>query len=123
MNKKKLFLGLLLLFAFLSSACGNQSSLPEATLSPDITNPAGGVFLTDKKAVEGRVTKINDKEIVLKVQGVEWKLALTEHTKWEAERFAELDKPILKGSMMLVYYEETEDGVMQATKLEHLRAN
>ena len=123
MNKKNLFIGMLLLFVLLLSACGNLSSLPEATLSPDITNPAGGVLLTDKKAVEGRVTKINDKEIVLKVQGVEWELALTEHTKWEAERFAEVDMPIVTGSMMLVYYEETEDGVLQATKLEHLRAN
>ncbi len=123
MNKKNLFILMLLLFVLLFSACGNQSSLPEATLSPDITNPAGGVFLTDKTAVEGRVTKINDKEIVLKVQGVEWELALTEHTKWEVERFAEVDMPIVTGSMMLVYYEETEDGVLQATKLEHLRTN
>lgn len=124
MHKKVLSMLLLPLLMFALSACGGQKKAEaEATLPPGITNPEGGVTSTDPKAVEGRVTKITDNAITLKVQGVEWNLALTEHTKWEAERFAELEMPIVKGSFLLVYYEETEDGNRQATKLEHLSVN
>lgn len=120
---KKFCMGVLCILLIFLTACGGQNSEPEATIPPGISNVDGGVVSTNPKAVEGRVVSVTDDEIVLKVQGVDWKLALNEHTQWEKKRYDELDKPIQKGSFMLIYYEETEEGKRQATKLEFLHMN
>ncbi len=120
---KRFFLVLMLLVCALSfSACGELFE-PTATLAPTVTRTEGGIVSTRPPAVEGRVSRIKDDTIFLKVEGVEWELVLNEQTKWEMERFAELDMPISKGSMLIVYYREQADGVRVATKLEHVKSN
>ncbi|MBQ4517041.1 MAG: hypothetical protein II997_00470 [Clostridia bacterium] len=123
MGKKIISMLLLLIFCIAFSGCGgDQSSEPSATLAPGIQHPEGEIESRNPPIVTGRVIRVDDEKIVLSVQNVEWELLLNDHTKWEKQRFAELEMPVLKGSFMRIYYEEIE-GNRTATKLEHVKAN
>lgn len=120
---KKLFLLCLLPILCLSfSGCQNKEEGPTATMPPGITHTEGGIESTEPPIVTGRVVSVDDNKIVLKVQGVDWELLLNDQTKWEKQRFAELEMPVLKGSFMRIFYEERDDK-RTATKLEHLKVN
>lgn len=120
---KKLFLLCLLPILCLSfSGCQNKEEGQTATMPPGITHAEGGIESTEPPIVTGRVVSVDDNKIVLKVQGVDWELLLNDQTKWEKQRFAELEMPVLKGSFMRIFYEEKDDK-RTATKLEHLKVN
>ena len=122
MDKKIISIFLLLVLCLSFVGCQGRDSGPTATLAPGIKDAAGGIESTNPPIVTGRVVAVDDDKIVLKVQGVEWELLLNDHTKWEKQRFAELEMPVLKGSFMRIYYEEG-NGKRTATKLEHMKAN
>lgn len=122
MAKKIVSMFLLFIFCISFSGCQKEETGPNATLAPGIQRTEGEIESTNPPIVTGRVEQVDDEKIVLKVQGVEWELLLNDHTKWEKQRFAELEMPVLKGSFMRIYYEENQ-GKRTATKLEHMKVN
>ncbi|MBR5236060.1 MAG: hypothetical protein IKW06_01625 [Clostridia bacterium] len=125
MNRKIAVLLIGLLCAGMLTACGNNGSASKdlGPVPEGITNPEGGIVSINPKVVEGRIIKLSDKRATLLVQKVEWDMSLSEKVQSDIKRYAELEMPMEVGGFVLAYYEETEEGKREITRLEHLVSN
>ncbi len=125
MNKKLTLLLIGLLCLGMLTACGNNGAAPKdlGPVPEGISNPDGGIVSLNPKVVEGRLIKLSAKRATLLVQKVEWDMTLSEKVQSDIKRYAELDMPMEVGGFVLAYYEETEKGKREITRLEHLVSN
>lgn len=121
MNKIVLFLCALALCLPLGGCGGGMGA--EATLPPGITKPEGGIVSTNPKIVEGRITRLTEDEISLSVQGVEWRMELADEAQAMLARYKELEVDIRKGTFVMAYYEEDDDGERDVTRIERVEMN
>ena len=105
------------------TGCANSSANDLGPVPPGISIPEGRIVSTTPKVLEARILKISAKKMTLLVQGVEWDMTLSEKVQSDIKRYAELDMPMEVGGFVVAYYEETEDGKRQITRLEHLNSN
>lgn len=123
MNKRLCLLFVLSLLMLPLGGCALQFGEVEATLPPGITQPEGSIVSTNPKVVEGRIKKLTDDDIVISVQGVDWKMELSDHAQYMVKRFNELDIPVKKGTFVMAYYEEEVDGEREVTRIEVVESN
>ncbi|MBE7022387.1 MAG: hypothetical protein E7414_04145 [Ruminococcaceae bacterium] len=121
MNKIMMFICVLGLCLPLGGCRGSMGA--EATLPPGITKPEGGIVSTNPKIVEGRITRLTDDEISLNVQGVTWNMELSDEAQGMLARYKELKVDIRKGTFVMAYYEEENDGEREVTRIERVEMN
>ncbi len=123
MNKKIHFLLVLSLFTLLLGGCNLRFGEAEATLPPSITNPEGGIISMNPKVVEGRIKKLTDDNLILTVQGVDWKMELSDKAQYMIERLNEAGIEVKKGTFVMAYYDEESDGEREITRIEVVKSN
>ena len=90
--------------------------IPARSTAEENTQP--GVMVTDGrivdatsriKNIEGKISKLTKKEMHVMIQGVEWKLVLTEEIRDEIQKMNEKGIEIKKGTYVSVFYEVVND--------------
>ena len=123
MNKMIHFLLVLSLSALFLSGCHLPFGGAEATLPPSITRPEGGIISTNPKIVEGRIKKISGDKVTLTVDGVDWNMELSDAAEAMVTTLNKAGVEVQKGTFVMAYYEEDDDGEREVTRIEVVQSN
>ena len=126
MKKLLSILLLLVIAAFVISGCASKTYIPKqtATPNPSLSNTEGGFLPGKQQGVEGTITSLTDKEMVVKAGDEKIKLIISERGEKELKAFnKDPENPmVMKGSYVCVYYEEIK-GKKHIRTIEVVQSN
>ena len=104
MNKMIHFLLVLSLSALFLSGCHLPFGGAEATLPP-------------------RIKKISGDKVTLTVDGVDWNMELSDAAEAMVTTLNKAGVEVKKGTFVMAYYEEDDDGEREVTRIEVVQSN